>query len=112
MLRYNLLFQPMTIRRSAKSLQSDDEKHIEKLDARLGFKKIVAALSLFPSKTNLYEILQEQAYQDIYGPAKDAEELESSLMKSRKTGLVQAYIEMMDRSGISMAFNNTYLLDH
>lgn len=95
----------------SEALKSEDQELTDKLDARYGFKKIVADLALFSSRSNLYEILQEQAYRDIYGPDKDGQDLEQTLMHSRKAGLVQTYMDMMDRSGISMAFNNTYLLD-
>ena len=87
------------------ALQSEDEEHIAKLDAQYGFKKIVADLAVFPSRSNLYEILQEQAYRQIYGTAKDEQELEQSLMQTRRAGLIQTYIDMLDQSGIFMAFN-------
>jgi hypothetical protein len=104
-------FPPHEYRAIQEVLESQDQKRIEALDSQLGFRRVLSDFDLFISRTNLYEILQEQAFQEVYGPAGSTEELERRVQAERNTGLVQTYVNMMDRSRVAMALNNTYIFD-
>ncbi len=94
------------------ALKLPDKEKIETLDSKFGFKKLLSDYAHFTSRTNLYEILHEQAFQDIYWPTESDRELEKRIEEQRKLGLVQSYIDILDRSGISIALHNTYTHEH
>jgi hypothetical protein len=99
---------PEDYRKIKPALESGNEEKLSEMNSQFNFSEIISDHNELTSRIDLFQLLQEKAYRDIYGAAISEVELEQRIDTQRKIGLVESYIDIFDRCGIAMALTNIH----